>query len=164
MMAHSHRAQLQAPNDFVLRLMQVCGTTGIADTARAIGVSYQTFKNYMPPINRLPAPIVLLRIAQRTNTSIHWLLTGKGPKTGSLEDIFGDHEVFELELPTTRLLLRVVSVESSAPPRTNDPVVQSGQRVGELAFERSARVSQSLPHGLVNEESPTTKKGKRLKA
>ena len=144
--------------------MQVCGTTEIADTARAIGVSYQTFKNYMPPISRLPAPIVLLQIAQRTRASIHWLLTGKGPKTVSLEDISGDCEVFELELPATRLLLRVVSVENSAPKRQTIPLFKADNELNSLPLNDRRELASRLLHGLVKEENPTTKKEKRLKA
>ncbi len=64
--------------DFVGRFIEVCGSSEPADVQRKLGISYQGAKNYL--LGRLPAPDVLQQIAERTNFSVHWLLTGKGPK------------------------------------------------------------------------------------
>jgi transcriptional regulator with XRE-family HTH domain len=49
----------------------------MADIARRIG-SYRhaTIRNYFQ--GRLPAPEVLIKIANETNVSLNWLLTGDG--------------------------------------------------------------------------------------
>jgi len=43
-----------------------------------LDISYQAAKNYLG--GRLPEPKVLLKIAESTPYSIHWLLTGEGEK------------------------------------------------------------------------------------
>lgn len=48
----------------------------MADIARRIGLPHATVRNYFG--GRLPAPEVLIKIADVTNVSLNWLLTGKG--------------------------------------------------------------------------------------
>ena len=48
----------------------------MADIARRIGVPHATIRNYFQ--GRLPAPEVLIKIANETNVSLNWLLTGDG--------------------------------------------------------------------------------------
>ena len=60
------------------RLREACGSDKPAQIAQKLGVPYQTIKNYLA--GRLPAADVLVQIATSTNVSIHWLLTGEGPK------------------------------------------------------------------------------------
>lgn len=100
----------------MLRLMEVCGTEETSELSRCIGVSYQTMKNYMPPMNRRPATDILVQITDKTSVNLHWLITGQGAKTVSIApDGIPLDKVIELELPPTRLLLRVISVASPKP-------------------------------------------------
>jgi len=63
---------------FITRFVEVCGTSEPAKIQRLLNISYQAAKNYLG--GRLPDPLVLRTIAQRTPYSIHWLLTGHGEK------------------------------------------------------------------------------------
>lgn len=65
-------------NLFIERLAEVCGTSEPAKIQRLLNISYQAAKNYLQ--GRLPDPLVLRTIAERTPYSIHWLLTGHGEK------------------------------------------------------------------------------------
>lgn len=65
-------------NNFVERLIEVCGTSKPAEMSRLLDVSYQAAKNYL--LGRLPDSNVLLTISERTSYSIHWLVTGEGKK------------------------------------------------------------------------------------
>lgn len=48
----------------------------MADIARQLDLPHATIRNYFG--GRLPSPEVLIKIADATNVSINWLLTGKG--------------------------------------------------------------------------------------
>ncbi|MCA1589154.1 MAG: helix-turn-helix domain containing protein [Acidobacteria bacterium] len=61
---------------FVERLREAFGFATMAEIARRIGVPHATVRNYFG--GRLPAPDVLIKIANETNISLNWLLTGKG--------------------------------------------------------------------------------------
>jgi hypothetical protein len=65
-------------NLFISRFVEVCGTSEAAKIQRLLNISYQAAKNYLG--GRLPDPVVLRTIAERTPYSIHWLLTGHGEK------------------------------------------------------------------------------------
>lgn len=65
-------------NNFVERLIEVCGTSKPAEISRMLNVSYQAAKNYLQ--GRLPDSCVLLTISKQTKYSIHWLITGEGKK------------------------------------------------------------------------------------
>jgi hypothetical protein len=65
-------------NNFVLRFVEVCGTSEPAKIQRLLDISYQAAKNYLQ--GRLPDSYVLRTVAERTPYSINWLLTGKGEK------------------------------------------------------------------------------------
>ncbi|QYO65525.1 helix-turn-helix domain-containing protein [Leptolyngbya sp. 7M] len=62
--------------DFVMRLKRAFGFGTMADIARRIDVPHATVRNYFQ--GRLPAPEVLIKIADETNVSLNWLLTGRG--------------------------------------------------------------------------------------
>ena len=63
---------------FGVRFAEACGTAEPARIQRLLNISYQAAKNYLN--GRLPDPRVLLRIAERTPYSLHWLLTAQGEK------------------------------------------------------------------------------------
>ena len=82
-------------NDFVERLVEVCGTSKPAEISRMLDVSYQAAKNYLQ--GRLPDSNVLLIISKRTAYSIHWLVTGEGKKFVKT-DQEKDKEIFTDEM------------------------------------------------------------------
>jgi transcriptional regulator with XRE-family HTH domain len=62
--------------EFAHRLRQAFDFATMAVIARRIGVPHATVRNYFR--GRLPAPEVLIKIANETNVSLNWLLTGSG--------------------------------------------------------------------------------------
>jgi transcriptional regulator with XRE-family HTH domain len=58
------------------RLSRAFDFATMAEIARRIGAPHATVRNYFH--GRLPAPEVLMKIANETNVSLNWLLTGKG--------------------------------------------------------------------------------------
>ena len=82
-------------NNFVERLIEVCGTSKPAKISRLLDVSYQAAKNYLQ--GRLPDSIVLLTISERTSYSIHWLVTGEGKKFVEINEE-KDREIFTDEM------------------------------------------------------------------
>jgi hypothetical protein len=68
---------------FVDRLIEACGTSEPAELQRLLNISYQAAKNYLT--GRYPSTSVLIIIAERTDCSIHWLLTGNGKKFVQLD-------------------------------------------------------------------------------
>jgi|SRR3954464_13763171 hypothetical protein len=64
---------------FVERLIEACGTAEPAQISRLLNISYQAAKNYLSG-DRYPSTDKLLIIGERTEYSIHWLLTGNGKK------------------------------------------------------------------------------------
>jgi transcriptional regulator with XRE-family HTH domain len=69
--------------DFADRFQEICETSQPAQIQRAFGISYQAAKNYLN--GRYPETDVLLNIARVTGVSLHWLLTGEGPRKSTNE-------------------------------------------------------------------------------
>jgi transcriptional regulator with XRE-family HTH domain len=63
--------------DYVERLNKIFGNVSMAEVARQLGVPHATVQNYYRK-GRLPATEVLIKIAEVTNVSLNWLLTGTG--------------------------------------------------------------------------------------
>lgn len=61
---------------FTERLKIVFEFASMAEIARRIGVPHATVRNYFQ--GRMPAPEVLIKIANETNVSLNWLLLGNG--------------------------------------------------------------------------------------
>ena len=73
--------------NFIERFCEVCGSTQPAEIARLLNISYNAAKNYLS--GRMPDAKVLITISEKTEYSLHWLLTGKGKKfveAGASED------------------------------------------------------------------------------
>ena len=68
----------QEKSEFGQRFAEACASAEPARIGRLLDISYQAAKNYLG--GRLPEPKVLLKIAESTPYSIHWLLTGEGEK------------------------------------------------------------------------------------
>jgi transcriptional regulator with XRE-family HTH domain len=62
--------------NFSHRLSEAFGFATMAEIARRISVPHATIRNYFQ--GRLPAPEVLIKIANETNVSLNWLLSGAG--------------------------------------------------------------------------------------
>ena len=63
-------------NSFEERLSLAFDSATMAVIARRLAIPHATVRNYFG--GRLPAPEVLIKIANETNVSLNWLLTGKG--------------------------------------------------------------------------------------
>src|SRR4051794_11905015 len=63
--------------DYVERLNKVFANASMAEVARRLEVPHATVQNYYRK-GRLPATEVLIKIAEVTNVSLNWLLTGTG--------------------------------------------------------------------------------------
>lgn len=61
---------------FQERLGRIFDYGSMAEIARRLGLPHATVRNYFG--GRLPAPEVLIKMADVTNVSLNWLLTGKG--------------------------------------------------------------------------------------
>jgi transcriptional regulator with XRE-family HTH domain len=61
---------------FVERLRAAFGGASMAVVARRLGIPHATVRNYYQ--GRLPAPEVLMKIADETGISLNWLLMGTG--------------------------------------------------------------------------------------
>lgn len=74
----SGEQQIDKDSEFPLRFVEACGTSEPARIQRLLDVSYQAARNYLN--GRLPEPRVLIKLAQNSPYSLHWLLTGTGEK------------------------------------------------------------------------------------
>lgn len=66
--------------EFIVRLNRAFDHASMADVARRLGIPHATVRNYYQ--GRLPAPDVLIKIANETNVSLNWLLIGTGDMYG----------------------------------------------------------------------------------
>ena len=62
--------------EFQDRLARIFDYGTMAEIARRLDLPHATIRNYFG--GRLPSPEVLIKIADATNVSLNWLLTGKG--------------------------------------------------------------------------------------
>jgi transcriptional regulator with XRE-family HTH domain len=66
--------------DFIVRLRKLFEGESMADVARRLDMPHATVRNYYN--GRLPAPEVLMKIANETGVSLNWLLIGAGDMYG----------------------------------------------------------------------------------
>ena len=64
--------------DFIERLHTAFDNESMADVARRLKIPHATVRNYYQ--GRLPAPEVLIKIANETGVSLNWLLAGTGDR------------------------------------------------------------------------------------
>jgi len=98
---------------FSLRLSEAFGYASMADIARRIGVPHATIRNYFQ--GRLPAPEVLIKIANETNVSLNWLLTGDGQMYVTGRELLNFDRMLE------RRIEQLIEQKLAPPP----PVVQN---------------------------------------
>lgn len=63
--------------EFIARLDKTFDGATMAEVARRLKIPHATVRNYYKEA-RLPAPEVLIKIANETSVSLNWLLTGSG--------------------------------------------------------------------------------------
>ncbi len=66
--------------DYIERLHKAFNNESMADVARRLKIPHATVRNYYQ--GRLPAPEVLIKIANETRVSLNWLLIGTGDMFG----------------------------------------------------------------------------------
>jgi len=66
--------------DFILRFLKTFDDASMAEVARRLKIPHATVRNYYQ--GRLPAPEVLIKIANETGVSLNWLLAGTGDMFG----------------------------------------------------------------------------------
>ncbi len=87
-------------SDFVQRLDKAFSGAKMSDVARRLSMPHATVRNYYKT-GRLPAPEVLIKIADETDVSLNWLLTGRGEMyAGAASKVgigeFLEHKIAEL--------------------------------------------------------------------
>ncbi len=99
---------------YIERLTEALGTTEPAEISRRLGISYQAAKNYLE--GRLPSAEVLTLIAEQTDYSLNWLLTGNGSKRVAAEkDVAESPAMRELELVVRRMVREELTRKKGAP-------------------------------------------------
>lgn len=95
------------------RLKQVFDNASMAEIARRLELPHATVRNYFQ--GRMPAPDVLIKIANETNVSLNWLLTGKGElfagAAAPLQDLDNIFEKKIEEMIDRKLAERLIDVE-----------------------------------------------------
>lgn len=102
--------------DFSRRLAESLGTDEPAEISRRLGISYQAAKNYLD--GRLPSAEVLIAIAEQTDYSLNWLLTGSGAKKTASENAERDSLPREFELIIRRMVREEMAGKKGAPAFT----------------------------------------------
>jgi transcriptional regulator with XRE-family HTH domain len=95
------------------RLKQVFDNASMAEIARRLELPHATVRNYFQ--GRMPAPEVLIKIANETNVSLNWLLTGKGEifagAGAPMQDLDNIFEKRIEEMIDRKLAERLIDVE-----------------------------------------------------
>jgi len=68
--------KIERDNAFSSRLKKVFEFATMSEVGKRLNVPHATVRNYY--LGRLPAPDILIKIANETGVSLTWLLTGKG--------------------------------------------------------------------------------------
>ena len=67
--------------EFPVRFRAAFHNAKMAEIARQLGITGPAVKNYL--IGRIPPAETLLQVQKLTGCSLHWLLTGEGPRESS---------------------------------------------------------------------------------
>lgn len=108
---------------YIARLKETLGSGEPAEIARTLGITYQAAKNYLE--GRLPSADVLITIANKTDYSLNWLLTGKGAKK-----VAGASKGSNDPLTTQglELIIRRIAREEIAGQKKGSPVIKVGAK------------------------------------
>lgn len=80
------------PNTFASRLCEVCESESPTVISKRVGMTQPAIRNYLRT-GRLPEADKLIQISKKTNTSIHWLLLGTGPRELAVLESIKDGQV-----------------------------------------------------------------------
>lgn len=81
--------------DIGRRLQEAFETDSLTIISEGLGTTPTTVKQYLIG-NRFPAPEMLIQFNRSTGISIHWLMTGKGPKFINLRPEYSAEEEAKL--------------------------------------------------------------------
>lgn len=84
-------------NTFEDRLRESFTDSGLPEIAKMLGVNYHTLRNWAKERNDIPRA-TLIKIADSTNISLNWLLTGRGEKYSNPQQRIGLEEMFEVRM------------------------------------------------------------------
>ncbi len=126
---------------FSERLSEAFGFATMAEVARRISVPHATIRNYFQ--GRLPAPDVLIKIANVTNVSLNWLLTGTG------EMYLSGREPIDFDKMIDRRIEQILE-RKLAPP--SGEVQNLGEIDAPPPFDVEAAIAAfNEPHRVMNE-------------
>ena len=98
--------------EFVLRLNRTFDNASMAVVARRLKIPHATVRNYYKE-GRLPAPEVLIKIANETGVSLNWLLSGSGEMYGTDKPPIGIGRFLEEKIE--EMIERKISSMRSSP-------------------------------------------------
>ncbi len=84
-------------DNYIARFAEVCGTDKPAEVAGKLQITYNAARNYLQ--GRMPDSSILIKIAEKTSYSIHWLLTGEGEKIVSGKSVGTENTI----IPTDQI-------------------------------------------------------------
>lgn len=126
---------------FSVRLSEAFGFATMAEIARRIGVPHATIRNYFQ--GRLPAPDVLIKIANETNVSLNWLLNGTG------EMYLSGREPLNFDKMLERRIEQLIDQKLAPPPHE---VQNLGNIDAPPPFDVDAAIKQfNDPHRVMTE-------------
>jgi len=130
-------------DNFKERLEKAFGYVTMAQIARRLGIPHATVRNYFG--GRLPAPEVLIKIANETNVSLNWLLMGTG-------DMYaGAPKNFDLGTILEQSIEDIIDRKLAARPRT-EAVLDLGTVDSQPGFDIEAALAEyDDPHIVMNE-------------
>lgn len=139
---HSATRVLFMSNEFKERLEQAFGHATMAQIARRLGIPHATVRNYFG--GRLPAPEVLIKIANETNVSLNWLLIGTGEMYAGMPKNFDLGTILEKSIEDI--------IDRKLSGRQSDTVLDLGTVDSQPGFDiESALAQYDDPHIVMNE-------------
>jgi transcriptional regulator with XRE-family HTH domain len=127
---------------FEQRLQEAFGFATMAVIARRLGIPHATIRNYFK--GRMPAPEVLIKIANETNVSLNWLLIGKG------EMYAGEPKNIDLGDLLDKRIEQVIDRKLAA--RSGQPIQELGMVDAPPAFDvESSLRRHNDPHLVMSE-------------
>lgn len=135
---------MEKNNDFVPRFIEICGTDEPAKIKQLFNISYQAAKNYLR--GRLPQTAMLIQIAETTNCSIDWLLTGRGEKFAEgRRNIGAAVSTRQFEESVRKICVEVINEMDGSPKAAQSKIVRL--QSSELMSEKEAAVEAETLSG-----------------
>lgn len=125
------------------RFSDLFGGASMAQIARRLNIPHATVRNYFG--GRMPSPEVLIKIADETNVSLNWLLTGRG------EMYIGTRPDEDLGRVIDRRIEAIVEQKLSERFTRQMPVQQLGNADGSGFDVENAVRTLDDPHRVMSE-------------